>query len=148
MRGQLYRILLVEDNPGDVILVEESLHWANVQFELTHCDTVKSAVETIKRYGPGDPAVPDLLLLDYNLPAGESREVLDVAITNPVLVGMRKAVITSSMSPRDRENALRSGAECVISKPAELDLFLAQVGTAIVKLLVPSDTAGQDARLD
>ncbi|HEX4747956.1 MAG TPA: hypothetical protein VH302_00305 [Bryobacteraceae bacterium] len=104
-----------------------------------------SALDTIKQYGPGDPDRPDLLLLDYNLPASESRQVLDVPITNPALGEMRKAVITSSMSPRDRENALGSGAECVIGKPAELDLFLTQVGSAILELLVPKDTPASDA---
>ena len=135
MSDRPYRILLVEDNPGDVLLVEESLHAAHVPFEITHCETIKKALETISSYKSGDPTLPDLLLLDYNLPAGDARDALEAALANPALAGMRKAVITSSMSPRDREDALRSGAECVISKPAELDLFFDEVGGTIVKLL-------------
>ena len=139
MTERVYEIVLVEDNPGDVMLVEESLKSLRLPFHMTHCETVNIAVKTINGYGAGDGNVPDLLLLDYNLPGGEAHEVLAAAMANPALARTRKAVITSSMSPRDHENALRRGAECVIGKPADLDLFLGEVGSAIVKLLALQD---------
>jgi CheY-like chemotaxis protein len=135
MSERPFEILLVEDNFGDVILIEECLQTAEVPYQLTHCDTIRSALKAISGYRAGEGKIPDLLLLDYNLPAGEAREVLQAAVTNPALHRMKKAVITSSMSPRDREDALRNGAECVIRKPSELDSFLTEVGKAIVKLL-------------
>lgn len=135
MSQQVYKIVLVEDNPGDVMLIEESLRAVNVAFHMTHCETVNAAVKTVSGYCAGDGNLPDLLLLDYNLPGGEAHEVLAAAIANPVLARTRKAVITSSMSPRDRESALRNGAECVINKPADLDLFLGEIGNAVLKLL-------------
>jgi chemotaxis family two-component system response regulator Rcp1 len=144
MSDRIYKIVLVEDNPGDVMLVEESLRAARVPFHMIHCETVNVAVKTVSGYCMGDVNTPDLILLDYNLPGGEAHEVLDAARANPALAGTRKAVITSSLSPRDRENALRSGADCVINKPADLDLFLGEVGSAILKLLVlPKNSADQ-----
>lgn len=135
MNDGSYKILLVEDNPGDVLLIQEALDAAHLCFELTHCDSVQAALRTISMYVSEDITVPDLLLLDYNLPGGDAREVLKAATTNPKLMQTRKAVITSSMSPHDREDALQNGAECVIPKPAELDLFLGEVGGAISRLL-------------
>jgi chemotaxis family two-component system response regulator Rcp1 len=130
-----YKILLVEDNPGDVLLIEESLRSQDIRYEITHCETVEAAVQIVSGYGLDDPNVPDLLLLDYNLPGGDARNVIQAVLANPALAGTRKAVITSSLSPRDRENALEAGAESFISKPSELDSFLSEVGNAIVRLL-------------
>src|ERR1700756_2074886 len=99
MSQQTYKILLVEDNPGDVMLVEESLQAAKILFQMTHCETVNSALAMISGYRAGDPDIPDLLLLDYNLPGGEARQVLDAAVANTALTNTKKAVITSSLSP-------------------------------------------------
>ena len=130
-----YNILLVEDNPGDVRLIEESLRTKDVQYKMTRCETVDGAVQAVNRYTSHDPDVPDLMLLDYNLPGGEARTVLSAAVANPALAQTRKAVITSSVSPRDRQEALRTGAECFIYKAPDLESFLSEVGQAIVKLL-------------
>ena len=130
-----YKILLVEDNAGDVKLVQEALRDVQLRFELTHCETVKSAVQAISRYADGGIDIPDLILLDYNLPGGDARDVLKAALANAALARTKKAVITSSLSPRDRDEALQSGAQYVLQKPAELDSFLRHVGEAVVKLL-------------
>jgi CheY-like chemotaxis protein len=145
MRKPLYKILLVEDNPGDVLLVEESLRAEHVQYEMVHRETVDAAVQIVTGYRLNDPAVPHLLLMDYNLPGGDARKVIEAANANPALAGTRRAVITSSMSPRDREDALQSGAECFIYKPADLDLFLTEVGSALVKLLSEACSPGDRA---
>lgn len=129
-----YKILVVEDNPGDVILIEECLRCTGVAFEMTHCDNVSAALKTLSTYEAGE-AVPDLVLLDYNLPGGDGRDILRAAVGKPALLRTRFAVISSSLSPRDREDALESGAEQFIYKPSDLDSFFAQVGAAILELL-------------
>jgi CheY-like chemotaxis protein len=138
MRRAPYRILLVEDNPGDVRLVQEALRSAAVQYELTHCETVKAALTVISGYAAGDPNVPDLILLDYNLPGGDALELMQAVIANSALCRARRAVITSSLSPRDRQHALRSGAECFLYKPADLDSFVKEVGNTLLQLLSES----------
>lgn len=78
---------------------------------------------------------PDLMLLDYNLPRGDARTVLQATANNPALARMRKAVVTSSLAPKDREEALRFGADAFVCKPADLDAFIRDIGGAIVELL-------------
>jgi two-component system, chemotaxis family, response regulator Rcp1 len=128
-------ILLVEDNPGDVRLIQEALRKHGLNCQLTHCDTTDAAIHLLRAYGRAGDNVPDLMLLDYNLPRGDARSVLDAALNNPALTRMRKAVVTSSISPEDRERALESGADSFIYKPADLDSFLADVGGKIAALL-------------
>lgn len=135
-----YKILLVEDNPGDVRLIEESLRARDIPYEITHCNTVRTALQMIKGYQNGGPKLPDLLLVDYNLPGGDARDVIQAAVENSALTRTPKAVITSSVSPRDRDDALRTGADSFIYKPADLDSFLTQIADAIQNLLSNSAT--------
>lgn len=136
-----YKILLVEDNVGDVRLVEEALRCTDIEYQLTHCETVRSALDTVSGYAAGDPKIPDLILFDYNLPGGDAREIIQAAVGNSALAATRKAVITSSLSPRDREDALGTGAEYFIYKPADLDSFVSEVGNLVRKLLSQPDLA-------
>lgn len=135
MNHKPHHILLIEDNPGDVQLIQECLNTRGIEYDLTHCDNVDGAVRLINAYGADDGKIPDLMLLDYNLPRGDARAVLNAALNNPALAHMRKAVVTSSVAPKDRQEALESGADSFIYKPADLDGFLADVGGKIIELL-------------
>lgn len=135
MTQAISNILLIEDNPGDVELIKECLRSRGIRYELTHCETVDAALQLVRSYGAEGAKVPDLMLLDYNLPRGEARTVLQATGSNPALARMRKAVVTSSLAPKDREEALGFGADVFVCKPADLDAFLTDVGGAIAKLL-------------
>lgn len=142
MKNGTPHILLIEDNPGDVQLIQECLRVHRIECDLTHCDTVESALRLVKSYDAQAERLPDLMLLDYNLPRGEARSVLQATANNPALARMRKAVVTSSLAPKDREEALQYGAEVFIYKPADLDCFLADVGGSIVTLLKSRSAPG------
>lgn len=135
MKSGEHHILLIEDNPGDVRLIQESLRLQEVDYRLTHLERADDAIRTVSTYGPGAADVPDLILLDYNLPRGDAVDVLTAVSKNPALAGVPKAVVTSSLAPRDREEAMRLGADCFINKPADLDSFLNEVGQTVVSLL-------------
>ena len=135
MNSGIWQILLIEDNPGDVRLIEECFRCRGIQYRLTHCDTIDAAVRMVTGYGTNEVPVPDLILLDYNLPRGDARSVLEAAGANPVLARSRKAVITSSIAPKDQQDSLQAGADAFIYKPADLDTFLGDVGAKIVELL-------------
>lgn len=135
MTGEIARIFLIEDNPADVELIEECLRQYGIRYELIHCDNIEAALSLANNFGTGGQEHPDLMLLDYNLPRGEARAVLQACSENPALAHMRRAVVTSSLAPKDHQEALHFGADAFISKPADLDGFLVTVGGKIAELL-------------
>ncbi len=135
MNRYTLHLLVVEDNPGDVRLIEETLLTHGIWYKMTRCETAEEGVCAVSAYNEQSEDVPALLLLDYNLPAGEARDVLAAALNNRALKNMRKAVITSSVAPKDREAAFQFGADSFIYKPSNLDTFLTEVGSAILALI-------------
>lgn len=137
MTRQPHRIFVVEDNPGDVRLLREALRLRSLDCQLIHYDTASDAIKALERFGSGGPDIPDLILLDFNVPRGDARDILAASAKNPALLGVPTAVMTSSVAPQDREQAMRLGAQCFIIKPSHLDEFLSEVGGAVAQLLAP-----------
>jgi two-component system, chemotaxis family, response regulator Rcp1 len=124
------QILLAEDNPADVYLIEEALREHQVPFQITVAEDGEAAIAMI---AAGD-VHPDLILLDLNMPKRSGGEVLTHLREQPHCRTTPVIVLTSSDSPADREEALRLGATSYIRKPTGLDEFL-QIGAAIKRLL-------------
>jgi CheY-like chemotaxis protein len=121
-------ILLAEDNPADVYLIEEALREHQVDFKITVAEDGEAAINLLS----SNAVQPDIVLLDLNMPKRSGGEVLDSLRKNarkdlPVLV------LTSSDSPADREEAMRLGATRYIRKPTGLDEFL-EIGATIKEL--------------
>jgi two-component system, chemotaxis family, response regulator Rcp1 len=129
------RIFLAEDNPSDVMLIEEALKRRSLAFELDHFTTAEQAIDAAQSCGSEGQPVPDLILLDYNLPRGNGSEVLAAAAKNPRLADVPKAILSSSLRPAEIQEARRLGAVRFITKPAELEDFFKEVGTAVAELL-------------
>jgi len=126
------RIFLVEDNPGDVYLLEKTLQRRRIDYELTRYADGEQAIRALER---DDAALPDLILLDLNVPRREGFEVLQAVRGKPSFVGVPVGVLTSSDAARDRHRVTLIGAERYIHKPPTLEEFLEQVGQAIADLL-------------
>jgi CheY-like chemotaxis protein len=129
------RILLAEDNAADVWLIQEALKRQSLEHEIENYTTAEDAIKAMSRCGYGDAGVPDLILLDYNLPRGHGGEVLEAAVANPNLAGVPKAILSSFMQPQEVEKMLKLGVSCFIPKPASLQEFLRDVGAGINSLL-------------
>lgn len=129
------KILVIEDNPGDVLLIKEAISSAGMRAEVQHFETAHAAINRIRTYKRGDEQLPDVILLDYNLPGGTACDMLSAAKENPALQDVKKAVLTCSVAPRDREQALAAGADLFVFKPSDLDAFLDAVGKALHKLV-------------
>src|SRR5688572_2723620 len=119
--SQSKRIVLVEDNPGDVFLVREALRVQNLTFDLVCYGDVPEAIEGLcDEQAP----VPDIILLDWNLPKGEGIDVLRAIRSMPRLSNVPVAIVTSSDSPIDEERALRHRVNAYIHKAPSLTDFL------------------------
>ena len=121
------RILLAEDNPADVYLIEEALREHEVDFML---DVAQDGEQALAVLADGN-ANFDVVLLDLNMPKRGGSEVLEKLrgnSTTPVVI------LTSSDSPADRTQAMELGARHYIRKPTGLDDFLA-IG-AVIKDIV------------
>lgn len=129
------RILIIEDNPGDVLLIREALQATGVEFDVQHCETVPASLQKLRSYQTSSANLPEIILMDYNLPAGTALDVLFAVKENPALSGVKTAVITSSVAPKDREQALEAGANLFVYKPSDFDQFLDSIRTAVLNLL-------------
>jgi two-component system, chemotaxis family, response regulator Rcp1 len=113
------RILLVEDNAGDVRLTREALREAEVAVDLVAVPDGDQALEFLR----GEGARPDLILLDLNLPRRDGREVLEIVKQDPELRLIPIIVLTTSNAPHDINACYERHANCYIVKPLELDAF-------------------------
>jgi two-component system, chemotaxis family, response regulator Rcp1 len=128
MGSELIRILLVEDNAGDVRLTREAFKDAKVHLDLHVVNDGVEAMDFLHRREPyaGCPR-PDLILLDLNLPCKDGREVLMEIKTDPLLKTIPVVILTTSGSQEDIERSYELYANCYISKPVELEGFLSVV---------------------
>jgi CheY-like chemotaxis protein len=122
------QILLAEDNPADVYLIEEALREHQVTYQITVAEDGEAAMSMVT----SGQVQPDIVLLDLNMPKRSGGEVLD-RIRREVKRDIPVIILTSSDSPSDREEALRLGATCYIRKPTGLDEFL-EIGATIRRL--------------
>jgi two-component system, chemotaxis family, response regulator Rcp1 len=130
--GKTNRILLVEDNPGDVYLLEKSLKSRQLNYELIRYADGEQAIFALQKK---DCIVPDLIILDLNLPRRGGVDVLQAIRSKPAMVGVPVAILTSSDAAKDRHRISVTGGERYIHKPPMLEDFLQQVGQAIEELL-------------
>ena len=119
------RILLVEDNPGDVRLTQEALRDNKVANVM---DVAVDGVEALARLrclGPfrGAPQ-PDLILLDLNLPRKSGLEVLAEIKADEALRRIPVVILTTSDAERDVVRSYDLHANCYISKPVDLQRFM------------------------
>lgn len=123
------QLLLVEDDPGDVALIEESFASIGARVSLQ----VVSAGDEALAYLRGQPpyaglARPDMVMLDLNLPRVGGLEMLQELQADPDLRGIPVLVFTSSSSCRDIELSYFHGANCYITKPDDFARYREVVG--------------------
>ena len=121
-------ILLVEDNPGDVRLTQEALREGKVRNHLHVAADGVEAMAFLRREGQHAHAPqPDLILLDLNLPKKSGREVLAEIKEDPELRRIPVVILTVSKAEEDVLKSYNLHANCYITKPVNLDQFLAVV---------------------
>jgi CheY-like chemotaxis protein len=131
-------ILLAEDNPADAYLVREALREHGVDLTLRIATDGK---EVLALFDGGDGisplSVPQLIILDLNLPCHDGVEILQRVRSNDALNTVPVVILTSSDSPCDRRIADELGATLYLRKPSSLEQFL-DLGAIFKELLASS----------
>jgi len=118
-------VLLVEDDPGDVVLIQEAFEDNKVRNRL-HCvsDGV-DALRFLRREDEfADAPRPDLILLDLNLPRKDGREVLAEVKTDEALQQIPVVVLTTSKLEEDVLRSYKLHANAYVTKPVDFDRFI------------------------
>jgi CheY-like chemotaxis protein len=122
-------ILLIEDNPGDVRLIQEAFRETGRPHHLRVAADGAHALAILRQPGAETSrSRPDLIILDLNLPGTDGRTVLRTLKADPALASIPVVVLTSSDDERDIRQAYAAGANCYVVKPLDLDHFLDTLG--------------------
>ena len=119
------KVLLCEDNPGDIYLIESSFAHSKVTYsvdKLLTGDHVMSYLRQERQYRYA--ARPDILILDLNLPGRHGFEILEEVKADPLLRTIPVIVLTSSKAKQDVITSYQLQASCYIVKPSDLEAFL------------------------
>ncbi len=142
-------ILLVEDNPGDARLAAEALKENKVRNNLYHVKDGVEAMRFLRRQAEyADVPLPDLVLLDLNLPRKDGHEVLKEMKGDAEMRKIPVVVLTTSAAERDLIKSYNLHANAYVVKPMSLDQFVEVVQAieefwlSIVKL--PRVSEGKD----
>lgn len=118
-------ILLIEDNEGDIALFTESLEINNLSYNLKVCLDGADALETIRLMGthPSENAIPDIIILDINLPKLNGRDLLKEISTYEYLKDTPKIILSTSDLSSDITFCYEHGANSFITKPNDIFEF-------------------------
>lgn len=120
------RILLAEDNDGDVFLVRRALAKRGLPYELVVAHDGEEALTWLDAHGGEEKKdiAPELILLDLNLPRIDGAQLLSHIRKSDSFCRTPVIVLTSSDSPKDRQMALELGANLYFRKPTDLASFM------------------------
>lgn len=118
-------VLLVEDDPGDILLTREAFELNKVRNKLHVVNDGEQAMAFLRREGEyAEAPRPDLILLDLNLPRKDGREVLQDIKGDKELRGIPVVVLTTSEAEEDILRSYHLHANAYVSKPVDFDQFI------------------------
>lgn len=118
-------ILLVEDSPSDALLTQEALKRQQLPVTVHHVADGMVAMQFLNRQGDyADAPVPDLVLLDINMPRKNGHEVLHDIRSSETLRHLSVIMLTTSDDEHDVLKAYSMNANCYIKKPADMTSFV------------------------
>jgi CheY-like chemotaxis protein len=120
-------ILLVEDNEGDILLTTEALDEFKIVNELTVIKDGRAAIDYFIGLTNADD-IPDLVLLDVNLPKMSGQEVLMFIKNNDKFKQIPVIMLTTSSSEKDIMVSYKNHVNCYITKPIEVSDFMKAIG--------------------
>ena len=118
-------VLLVEDDPGDVLMTREAFEENKVANRLAVVSDGESAMAFLRKQGQFvDAPTPDLVLLDLNLPRMDGREVLAAMKSDDNLRSIPVVVLTTSEAEEDVLRSYALHANAYVTKPVDFQRFI------------------------
>jgi CheY-like chemotaxis protein len=118
-------VLLVEDDPGDVLMTQEAFADHKVHNRLhVVADGVEAMAFLRKEGSYADVPTPDLILLDLNLPKMDGREVLAAIKEDPTLRSIPVVILTTSEAEEDVLRSYSLHANAYVTKPVDFERFI------------------------
>ena len=118
-------VLLVEDDPGDVLMTREAFEDNKLRNRLSVVSDGVSALAFLRKEGEhADAPTPDLVLLDLNLPKMDGREVLQALKADANLRSIPVVVLTTSEAEEDVVRSYSLHANAYVTKPVDFDRFI------------------------
>ncbi|HCL06484.1 MAG TPA: response regulator [Chitinophagaceae bacterium] len=118
-------ILLVEDNEGDIRLTIEAFKEAKIKNQVKVVRDGEEALDYLRKQGNyTDVLLPDIILLDINLPKIDGKEVLNIMKNDAVLKTIPVIMLTTSSADSDVEESYANHANCYVIKPVDLNKFM------------------------
>ena len=126
--SQPIEVLLVEDDPGDVLMTQEAFKDYKIANKLSVVTNGEDAIAYLRRQGRfADVATPDLVLLDLNLPRRDGREVLREVKGDAQLRRVPVVVLTTSDAEEDVLASYDLHANAYVRKPVDFEQFVQAV---------------------
>ncbi len=150
-------ILLAEDEPADAHLVKTALAENHIQVDLRHVQDGREVLEYLRRQGSryANAPRPNLILMDLNMPRMHGHECLTTLKRDPALRDIPVVILSTSEAERDVVTSYHLGASGYVTKPVDVDQFIAAIGIlcnywlTLVRLPVRQggQTVGQSAKV-
>lgn len=125
---QPIKLLLIEDNEGDILLTKEAFEQSKL---IAQIDVVKDGMAGINYFKhileDHSISLPELVLLDINLPKKNGQEVLQFIKTNEFLKQIPVIMLTTSSSDNDIIDSYKNQANCYIMKPVDINSFMSVI---------------------
>ena len=123
--GRQIEVLLVEDDPGDVLMTKEAFEDYKLKNQLHVVNDGAEAMDFLRQQGDyADAPRPDLVLLDLNLPRMDGREVLQAIKSDPGLASIPVVVLTTSEAEEDVLRSYSLHANAYVTKPVDFERFI------------------------
>lgn len=123
-------ILLVEDNEGDILLTTEALNDGRLINQISVVKDGLQALNFLEKKGEfKNMELPDLVLLDVNLPKLNGHEVLKAIKINEDLKHIPVIILTTSSAEKDIFKSYQNHANCYITKPVNINNFFSVITT-------------------
>jgi CheY-like chemotaxis protein len=117
------RILIVDDDPGDVLMIEEALTLGRPERIINVAGDGQQALDFLRSSASVTGGLPDLILLDLNMPRLDGRQFLQAVKSSESLRAIPVVVFTTSSSPVDVNQSYARYANAYVTKPVDLDGF-------------------------